>query len=190
MKLPPEKQKKLAIVVAAFALASGLLYFFLIRGLQAVKEGKEKEVSTLEEKIKKQEAELLREKNNKAAAADHQVAIKGYVEKMPPRGSNVETWLNNYFTTMADHQTPKITISTTPIEQLRDATSFRFSGLPYSIVSFRFTFRAEFEQIGRFLEEIENGNPLMEVDDVTITSGSDVPHIHTVAVKVSMVTQN
>ncbi len=189
MKLTPEKQKKLAISVVSMIVAAGCLYYFLVMGLQGNQTTGEAEREGLLEKIKKSETAYQVEKNHRTESIVYQNFLKSYGDKMPGKGVNPDTWLLQHFTEMAARYDLKI--SNTESKPLPDLAAFKFKGVPYTILGYHLEFKGEFNQIGRFIEAIENSNPLMEVDELSITTGSGGgEHIHTVTMRVSMVIQS
>ncbi len=187
MKLSPEKQKHLALTLLVVVTVMIGLWYFAINGQKVAEKRNKKTLVQLKEKVEKYEKDIRKEKNDRDQAKSYQAMIDQYEGQMPPKG-NPETWLVKTLSDLATQQ--KIQILNTTIQPISELSDFKFKKQPYKLVGFRFEFNGEFNQIGKFLENLENNIPLMEVDDLSITSGSpSARHIHTVAIRVSMVTK-
>jgi Tfp pilus assembly protein PilO len=187
MKLSPEKQKKFALTLLVTLGVICGTWFFLIQGLQNKKVSNTKALEENRTKIDALKAEIEKEKKDKAQEVIYDKYIKDLEEKMPPKG-NPETWLIQKITDTASKQ--KLQISNTTVEPIAELSEYRFKDQPYKLVGFRFSFKGEYNQIGKFFEDLENSNPLMEVDDLMIEAGSEIaPHVHSVKMRLSMVTK-
>lgn len=187
MKLTPEKQKNLSLaILIVVILIVGMWYFFINTQRQSEKTGRT-ELTKLKEDVKQRSSAIVKEKNDRNQATVYQAYISTYEEQMPK--GNPETWLVRTLSDLATQQ--KLQLSSTMIESLSELSDFKFKNQPYKLVGFRFEFKGEFNQIGKFIETLENKMPLMEVDDLSISAGSDVaPHIHSIAMRISMVTKS
>ncbi len=187
MKLTPEKQKNLILTILVVVIVVfGLWYFMINTQRQNEKTGRE-DLLKLEESVKKQSSAILKEKSDKSQATAYQAYISAYEEQMPK--GNPETWLVKTLSDLATQQ--KVQLSSTVIESLAELSYFKFKDQPYKLVGFRFELKGEFNQLGKFIEEIENKMPLMEVDSLSVIAGSEVaPYVHTISMRISMVTKS
>jgi Tfp pilus assembly protein PilO len=186
MKLSPEKQKAFALTLLIVVACVGATWYFLIQGLQKNNRVNDATLKRLNGEIDKLKKEISTEESNRAQAKSFQTFINHYEEQMPK--GNAETWLVKKLTDMALKH--KLSISNTTVQPLKDLSESKFAGKNYELIGFRFEFEAEFNHIGEFIEDLENSMPLLEVDDLTITTGSNkAPHIHTVSMRISMVTK-
>ena len=190
MKLSPEKQKHLAITLAVVVGLNFAAYWFGIRGLDGKQTSDNNKAMALEALIKKSTGEIATEKDNREKAKIFKDYIAS-IEDQLPKG-NVETWLLKeleQITKLQKVEASSPTFPAPPDPGIVDLSNFRFKDQPYKLVSMRFGFTGELNEIGRFLEYIENNKPLMEVNDISITPGSSQgPHMHNVIMQLSMVT--
>lgn len=187
MKLSPEKQKNLILAILVVVGTAFGLWYFLVNGLTEKEKKDTKENIKLEADIKKTEETIAKEKSDREEAKVYQAYIEAS-EKQMPKG-NPETWLVTILSEFAAQQ--KLQLAGTTIQPVTEISDFKFKEQPYKLVGFRFEFKGDLNQIGRFLQEIENKLPLMEVDDFSINAGSDVaPYVHTVSMRISMVTRS
>ena len=187
MKLSPEKQRKFLIALVSVVGLSFSLYYFGIYLFLAQKQVRDKKaLSKLVEDVKQKQTAILTEKNNRTNAKIYQAYIADAEEQMPK--GNTETWLVKVLSDYA--QKHKISLTNTTLTPMNEFSDFRFKDQPYKLVGFQFSFKAEFNDIGKFIEDLENSMPLLEVDDLTIIAGSEIaPHVHTVSMRISMVTK-
>ena len=188
MKLSPEKQKKFVLTLLVVALIAVGLWYFLINGQQNQKQANERSLNDKRGQIEKKKKEILTEQSNREQAKVYLSYIASMEEQMPK--GTAETWLEQKMRELAGKQ--KFELSNTILQPAdKQLSEFRFADQPYKLVGMRLDFKAEFNQIGKFIEDIENNMPLMEVDELVITSGSEVaPHVHTVSMRVSMVVRS
>ena len=187
MKLSPEKQKKFVLTFLVMALAVAAIYFLVIQGLTIKQKADTAELKHLRQEIVNKKKEIQTEKNDRESAKQYQAFIAASESEMPK--GNIETWLVKELSEIAIRQ--KLELSNTIIQPIRELSDFKFKDQPYRLEGVHFEFQGDFNQIGKFLEDIENNRPLMEVDDLTITAGSArAPYIHTVSMRVSMVTKS
>jgi Tfp pilus assembly protein PilO len=187
MKLSPEKQKKfLLTLIIVVGVAAGL-WFFVITYLRTKDHKDTKALAQLKQDTKNRRDDISKERRNRQMAQSY-VSYIANAEKQMPQGV-AETWLVQQLGEIAGKH--EISISNTAVQSIKPWSEFKFKDQPYQLVGFRFELKGEFNQIGKFLEDIENNVPLMEVDDISITAGSDIsPHVHTVSIRVSMVTKS
>lgn len=187
MKLNPEKQKKLLMVAMYMILGIFCFWYFGVQGLHSKQMRDSAELASLNDQIAKQTQLIRKEKMDRETAKSYQVYIDSLATQMPK--GNTETWLVKELSELAAHY--KIQLANTLMQPIDELSDFKFKGLPYKLEGFRFEFKGELNQIGKFLEDLENNIPLMEVDDISITAGSDLaPHIHSVSMRVAMVTKS
>jgi Tfp pilus assembly protein PilO len=186
MKLSPEKQKAFALTFLIVLACVGATWYFLIQGLQKNNRVNDAKLKRLDGEIAQLKKEISTEESNRAQAKSFQLFIQQYEEQMPK--GNAETWLVKKLTDMALKH--NISISNTNVQLVKELSEHKFGGKNYELIGFRFEFEAEFNKIGKFIEDLENSMPLLEVDELTITAGSNkAPHIHTVSMRISMVTK-
>ena len=186
MKLSPEKQKNLILTIMVVAIAIGSLWWFLIHGLEKMGKTNAQNLKKLKEKVDNQQKEIDKEIADRNASESYKTFIAQQEQQMPT--NNTETWLFKEISVLAERH--KLSVVNTALESFPDLSDFKFKGQPYKLAGFKFSFKGELNQIGSFLRDLENNKPLAEVYEITITAGSDVaPHIHTVDVRISMVTK-
>ncbi len=187
MKLSPEKQKKFALsLMVVIGLAFSLYYFGIYMFLSQKQIKDTNELNKLTEEAKKTRDAIQTEKSNRENAKVYQVYLARKEEQMPK--GNPETWLVKQISEYAEKQ--KLRITNTLIEPIADLSDFKFRDQPYKLIGFRFSFKGELNQAGKLIEDLENSMPLLEVDELVITAGSEIaPHIHTISVRISMVTK-
>ncbi len=187
MKLSPEKQKKFLIALVCVIGVSFSLYYFGIYMFLAQKQIRDRNaLKKLSEEVKQKKEAILTEKNNRENAKTYLAYIATAEEQMPK--GNTETWLVKALSDFA--QKHKIGLTNTTLMPMTEWSDFRFKDQPYKLVGFQFSFKAEFNQIGKFIEDLENSMPMLEVDDLTIMAGSEIaPDVHTVSMRISMVTK-
>lgn len=187
MKLAPEKQKNLILTVMLTVIVIVGSYYFGPRQLYSNKIRDSKMLKDLIDKVKTQEQVIAKEKRDSETAKAYQAYIIDCEEKMPK--GNTETWLLTELNGLAERHHLKL--ANTVIRNVSDLSDFKFKDLFHKLVGYHFEFKGEFNQIGKFLRDLENQKLLMEIDEISITSGSDVaPHVHTVAMRVLMVTKS
>jgi Tfp pilus assembly protein PilO len=184
MKLSPEKQKQLGMAILAVAM---VLVGTWYSGTQFVTNSKvrnDREARRLADEITKRRGEILKEKSNRENAKIYQDSIKTWEARMPT--GNPETWLERELNTMANRQ--KLSLSSTALQQVKEFSDFRFKDQPYHLLGVHIEFFGEFNQIGKFIQDVENNSPLMEVHEVSISSGSEkAKYIHKVKIIISEV---
>ena len=185
MKLTPEKQKKWAMTIVVMGGIIFAVWFFVIQKLQIKEKFEIKESQRLETEAKNRQASILTENKSREQAKLSQEYILVQEVNMPK--GNAETWLVKALSDLASkHDDIKITNAT--LQELKDLSEFRFKDQPYKMVGLQFEFKGDYNQIGTFLRDLENNMPLMEVDTLSITAGSESgPHMHAVTLRVSMV---
>lgn len=184
MKLSPEKQKSWILTIVVMTLLIVVTWYFAVQGLQKKQTRDTKESIRLEGEAKNRQIQILTETNNREQAKSFQNYIMLQEEQMPK--ANPDTWLVRELSELAGKH--KFQINNTTLQEIKELSDFKFKDQPYKLVGLRFDFKGDYNQIGSFLQDLENNLPLMEVDDLSITSGSEAgPHIHTVTMRVSMV---
>ncbi len=182
-----EKQKKLALTLFGTMLTVIFLWYFGVHGLHEKQTRDSKKLDQLKREIVEQHCAILTEKNNREDAKAYVIFIDA-LEKEMPHG-NSETWLVQELSGLAAQN--KLLIANTIVQPINELSEFKFKDQPYKLEGLHLEFKGELNQIGRFLENLENSMPLMEVDDLSITAGSDLaPHIHNVSMRISMVTKS
>jgi len=184
MKLSLEKQKKIALTLLVVVGVNFGAYWFGIQGLAGKRDSDTKKVEDLKSDIKKRTDEIAGELDSRGKARVFQDYI-AIMEKQMPKGKT-DTWLDNQMSQiLAKHQ---LQISNPSVKPLDEFTHFLFKDQPYKLVGFQFEFVGELNQIGGFIEDIENNRPLMEVHDLNISAGGGGPsHLHRVVVHFSIV---
>jgi hypothetical protein len=186
VKLSKQKQKQFILTLAITVGAAVATWYFLIKYLTQKRDAGEKELKTMTEKVKTLSDTITQEIENRSVAKDYQKFI-GDAEDLMPKGST-ETWLLKEINKLAAQH--KINISNSALQEVKELSDFKFAGQPYKLAGLRFEFKADLNQIGKFIADIENNRQLMEVDDLSITSGSELgPDFHTVSMRISMVTK-
>lgn len=186
MKLSPEKQKKLILTLVGVVALISFFWYFGVHGLHKKQIRDSENLNQLKKEILEQHRAILLERNNHEDAKAHLTFIDT-LEKQMPLG-NTETWLVKELSGLAAQH--KLQIANTIIQPVNELSEFKFKGQPYKLEALRFEFKGELNQIGKFLETVENDESLMEVDELSITAGSDLaPHIHNVSIRISMVTK-
>jgi Tfp pilus assembly protein PilO len=182
MKLTKEKQQNLILTIL---LTVGVIYGVWVGGIdmQGKKESRDtKERDRLEKEIKDTENAIKRERNNREQAKVYQNYIAMTEEKMPK--GNVETWLVKELSEIAAHH--NLTLFNTALQPLKEISDFKLKGQPYQLEGFHMDFKGEYNQIGAFIQEVENQMPMVEIYDMSISKGGEggLPHVHTVAMTV------
>lgn len=188
MKLTPEKQKHLAVAVIVAIGVAGALWYFGVQGLQKKRKNDTAELDRIQGETKKKEQEKQTELANRETAKIYQAYIKSLEDQMP--GGGAEMWFEKNLRAIAKRY--QLDLSNTGVQPIKALSDFKFKGQPYKLEGFRFEFKGELNQIGQFLQDIENNLPLMEVYELSITSGSgggsgEGVYVHSVAMCVSMV---
>ena len=187
MNLSPEKQKNLACAVLGVVIVIFGFWYLGIQGLHAKQKRDIKEVARLKEENIKQQQAIQKEKRDRETAVSYRVYIASLENQMPK--GNKETWLVKELSDLAVRH--NLQLSNTMVQPLTEQSNLKFKGHPYKLEGFRFLFNGELNQIGKFLEDMENNIPLMEVDELAITAGSALaPHVHTVSISISMVVKS
>jgi len=188
MKLSPEKQKNLILTAVVTATVIGGLWFLGIQGLKKKQVNDNKKLAKLQVDVKARSDAIQKEIDSRAQASAYQAFLVSFEEKMP-RGNPPDTWLVKELGALAKrHHLELLNTALQPIKELSD---FKFKDQPYQLVGFHFEFKGELSQIGKFLETIENSMPMVEVDEIHIISGSEVaPHIHTVDMRIAIITKS
>ncbi len=187
MKLSPEKQKQLALTLLVVVGVNVCAWWFGVQGLTGKKASDTKKLEKIKSEVGKCKDKIKKETEDRASAQVYKEYIVATEEKIPK--TNVETWFLNELTQMATRQ--KLSLSSSPIQDLDEQLiKFKFKDMPYKLVGLRFELIGELHDIGKFIEDIENNRPLMEVHEITITTGSPKGvYSHTVVMLVSMVKQ-
>ncbi len=188
MKLSPEKQKSLALAVVVTIVAIGGLWFFGIQGLKKKQVNDNKKLGKLQVDVKTRSDAIQKEIDSRAQAKSYQAFLVSVEEKMP-RGNPPDTWLVKELGALAKRH--NLELLNTALQPTKELSDFKFKDQPYQLVGFHFEFKGELNQIGKFLETIENGMPMVEVDEIHIISGSEIaPHTHTVDMRISIITKS
>jgi len=184
MKLTKEKQQHLILTILLTVGAIYGVWYFGIK-MQAAKEATDtNEKNTLATQIQDIQKKILIERNNREQAKSFQAYIITAETKMPT--GNVETWLVKELSDIASrHQLTLLNTALLPIKSLSD---FKFKNQPYQLEGFHLDFKGEFNQIGSFIKDVENSMPMIEVNDISITSGSEIaPYMHSASMSLCIV---
>lgn len=184
MKFSAEKIRQVVLVFLLVLGILGAVWYFLIRGLETKRERDEREKESLGAKIVEQKNAIQTEIHNREiAGVYHQFIAR--CEKQIPR-EHVETWFVREISEVAAHHGLKIV--NTAIRPPREGSDGKFANQPYRLEGFSFEVEGEFNQIGRFLEELENSIPLAEVDEMGLAAGAGAArHIHKATLRLTMV---
>lgn len=184
MKLTKEKRDRFILTIL---LMVGLVYGVWYLGIkkQAEKEGRDiRERDRLAQEIKDTETKIKRENNNRENAKAFQNYIAATEEKMPK--GNVETWIVKELSDLAAKH--NLVLQNTVLQPVKDLSEYKMKNQPYQLEGYHLDFKGEFNQIGTFIQDIENEMPMVEVNDISVTAGSDTaPYIHTVSMSVCVV---
>jgi Tfp pilus assembly protein PilO len=186
MKLTKEKKQNLLLTILVITgLIYGVWYFLIDRqGRYAERDTNEKD--RLEKEIKDTEIAIKRETNNREQAKVFQVYIQT-AESQMPKGT-VDAWLLKELSDIAAKN--HLTLDNTLLQPLKALSDFKMKGQPYELAGFHMDIKGEFNQIGSFIQEMENKMPMVEINDISITSGSEAaPYIHTVSMTVCVCLQ-
>ena len=188
MKLSPEKQKHLVMAIVIVVVVNYVAWNFLVQGQRSREVRDRKEIERLTGEVKKTEQTIQKEKNDREQAKAYQAYVAISEEKMVK--GNAETWMLKTLSDMARAHGIDITNAVVQDSQVKELGDYKFKGQPYKLVGFWFEFKGDFNQIGKFLMDMENTLPFMEVDELSISTGSkQAPYIHSVSLRVSMVTK-
>jgi Tfp pilus assembly protein PilO len=188
MKLTKEKKQNLMLTII---LTIGMIYgaWYLGVETQGTKEKRDtNERDRLADEIKKTENANLREKNNREQAKVFQNYIHVAEEKMPK--GTVDAWLLKELSDIAARH--NVTLGNSILQPVRELGDFKMKGQPYVLEGFHIDFKGEFNQIGSFIQEMENSMPMVEIHDISITSGSvvsgsEVAYIHSASMTICVV---
>jgi hypothetical protein len=186
MKLTSEKKQKfLLTLIVVIGVVYGVYYLLISMGFQKQKVENQKTLTTTKDAVSKFKKQIDTEKSNRVKAKSYQAYIPACEAGMP-KGSSEETWLLKTLSELA-HEF-KIKIMDTKVEPMDELSAIKFPSQPYELIGFRFKFTGEYDQIGEFIEYLENNMPLLEVDSISIDSGSEAAvFIHSVSLRISMV---
>jgi Tfp pilus assembly protein PilO len=186
MNLTPEKRNQLVLTALLCAGAVYATFEFGIKGLQKKHQKEAMKRDELAQTIRKTQSAIRVELQNREEAKAYNAFIESAENQMPK--GNPETWLVQELTGIAS--THQLQIQNTTLQSLSEINEIKFRDQPYRIQGFRFELKGELDQIGLFLQEMEQKHGLIEVDEITITAGSDIaPHVHSVAVRIGIVTK-
>jgi Tfp pilus assembly protein PilO len=184
MKLSKEKKQHwILTIIVMVAIIYGVWFYGIDK--QAQKERSDtNEKDNLAQEIADTDKAILREKNNREQAKVFQNYIAMAESKMPK--GNTETWLVTELSNIATRH--KITLLNTVLQPVKSLSDFKFSGQPYQLEGFHLDLKGEFNQIGSFIQDMENSMPMVEVNEVSITSGSEIaPYVHSVSMSICIV---
>ncbi len=186
MTLNPQKQKELIMAFLGTVVVIYVVWYFGIQQQRKNRVAKDKEIAQLREEEKNKDNAIKKEKLNREQAKSYQTFISKFEEQMPK--GNTETWLTRTLTEFAQKQ--KIQLANTVIQDVKDHNNIKFKGQPYKLIGFHLEFKADLNTIGKFLEDLENSIPLMEIYELSINAGSqEAVHIHTVSTTVVIPTK-
>ncbi|NUN93303.1 MAG: hypothetical protein HUU04_05940 [Verrucomicrobiae bacterium] len=184
MKLSAEKIRQLILVFLLVLGILGAVWHFLVRGLEVKRTRDEREKESLGAKIAEQKNAIQTEIHNREVAGAYRQFIARCEQQIP--SEHVETWFVRKVSSVASHH--GLQIVNTAIRPLREGSGVKFQNQPYRLEGFSFDVEGEFNQIGRFLEDLENSIPLVEVDEMGVAAGAGAArHIHKANIRLTMV---
>lgn len=186
MKLTAEKARQFALTLILVLGALGAIWYFLVQGLISKREKDEKEKENLGVKIAAQEKAIQTEISNRAAAQAFKEFIASWEKQIPHE--NVETWLVREISQVAARH--GLQIANAVMQPPREGSDLKFRNQPYRLEGFVFDLEGEYNQIGCFLEDLENSMPLAETEEIEFAAGTGaVRHIHKASLRLTMVTR-
>ncbi|MCC7519911.1 MAG: type 4a pilus biogenesis protein PilO [Verrucomicrobiae bacterium] len=184
MKLSQEKLRQFVLTLILALGILGAIWHFIVQGLIAQREKNEQEKERLAAQIAERKKAYDTEIHNRDAAKVYQDFIAQWEKRLPRE--NVETWFVREISEVAVRH--KLQVANTAMQPPREGSDAKFNNQPYRLVGFRFELDGEYNQIGRFLEDLENSLPLIEVDDLEFSAGTGVVrHIHKAALHLTMI---
>ncbi len=186
MKLNAEKARQLALTLILVLGALGAIWYVGVQRLIAIREKDETEKESLKVKIVAQEKAIQTEISNRAAAHTYKNFIASCEQQIPRE--NIETWLVRGISQVAVRH--GLQIANTMMQPPREGSNLKFRNQPYRIEGFVFDIEGEYNQIGCFLEDLENSMPLAETEEIEFVAGTGAArHIHKASLRLSMVTR-
>lgn len=184
MKFTAEKVRQFVLTLVLVLGALGAIWYFLVQGLIAKREKDEREKENLGTKAAEQQKAIDTEIRNRATAQAYKEFIASCEKQIPHE--NVETWLVREISSVATRH--GLQIANTTMQSPREGSDYKFRNQPYRLEGFVFDLEGEYNQIGRFLEDLENSMPLAEVDEMEFAAGTgSARHIHKASVRLTMV---
>ena len=183
MKFNTEKVQQFTLTLILVLGVLGALWYFLVHGLIVRREMDEKEKENLGTKLAAQQKAIETEISNRTTAQVYKEFIAS-CEKQIPR-ENVETWLVREISQVAARH--GLQIANTVMQPPREGSNLKFRNQPYRLEGFVFDLEGEYNQIGLFLEDLENSMPLAELDEIEFAAGtSSARHIHKANLRLTM----
>jgi Tfp pilus assembly protein PilO len=186
MKLGPEKARQFVLTLILVLGVLGAVWYLFVQGLIARREKDEKEKESLATKVAEQKKAYETEIRNRDVAKVYRDFIARCEKQVPQE--NVETWLVREVSAVSSRH--NLQIANTMMHPPREGSDLKFRNQPYHLEGFVFDLEGEYNQIGRFLEDLENSMPLAEVDEMEFAAGTgSARHIHKASVRLTMVTR-